>query len=118
MIQFLANENFPIASVYALRDGGYNVVAIIEKNPGIDDTTILAQAVAEDRVILTFDSDYGDLIFRDKLPAAAVIYLRYEPFTPKEPAHHLIRLLAIEGLELSQRFTVVDRRHIRQRPLR
>lgn len=117
MMQFLANENFPIASVRILCRAGYDVVAIIEDNPGIDDTTILAQAVAENRIILTFDSDYGNLIFRDKLPPAAVIYLRYEPITPEEPAFHIVRLLAIEELALSQRFTVADRQSIRQRPL-
>lgn len=117
MIRILANENFPIASVRVLRKAGHDVVAIIEDTPGIDDASILAQAVAEERVILTFDSDYGDLIFRDMLPAAAVVYLRYEPFTPEEPAVHILRLLVVEGLELSQRFTVVDRRRIRQRPL-
>ena len=116
-MRFLADENFPIASVRKLRRAGYDVIAIIEDNPGIDDTTILAQAAAEDRIILTFDSDYGDLIFRDKLPAAPVIYLRYEPLTPEEPAAHILRLLALEGLTLPRRFTVVDRRRLRQRPL-
>lgn len=67
MIQFLADENFPIASVRVLRSAGYDVFAVIEETPGIDDIAILAQAVVEERVILTFDSDYGDLIFRDKL---------------------------------------------------
>ncbi|MFZ4656939.1 MAG: DUF5615 family PIN-like protein [Caldilineaceae bacterium] len=116
-MQFLANENFPIASVRILRNAGHNVVAIIEDNPGIDDATILAQAVAEGRIILTFDSDYGNLIFRDGLPAAAVIYLRYEPLSPQEPAFHILRLLTIEELALPDRFTVVDRERTRQRPL-
>ncbi len=117
MIKFLANENFPIASVRILQNAGYDVVAVIENNPGTDDITILAQAAAENRIILTFDSDYSNLIFRDKLPAAAVIYLRYEPLTPEEPASHIVRLLTIDELILPYRFTVVDRRHIRQRPL-
>lgn len=116
-MRFLADENFPIASVRNLRSAGYDVVAITEDSPGIDDTTILAQAVAEERIILTFDSDYGNLIFRDKLPAAPIIYLRYEPLTPDEPAAHILRLLGIEGLALPLRFTVVDRRRLRQRPL-
>lgn len=77
MMLFLANENFPIASVRILRNAGYDVVAIIEDNPGIDDTSILRQAVAESRTILTFDSDYGNLIFRDKLQRGNDLLIRH-----------------------------------------
>lgn len=49
--------------------------------------------------------------------AAAVLLLRYEPHTPQEPAHHILRLLQIPGLTLTQRFTVADRERVRQRPL-
>lgn len=117
MMHFLANENFPIASVRDLRNAGHDVAAIIEDSPAADDADILARALREDRVILTFDSDYGNLIYRDRLPAAAVVYLRYEPLTPEEPAQHILRLLAIDGMDLYNHFTVADRRHIRQRAL-
>ncbi len=46
-----------------------------------------------------------------------VIYLRYQPITPEEPAENLLRLLNIEGLSLERRFTVVERNQVRQRPL-
>ncbi len=46
-----------------------------------------------------------------------VIYLRFRPHTPEEPASILLNLLQIEGLQFEERFTVVDRDRIRQRPL-
>lgn len=116
-MRFLANENFPLPSVHLLRHAGHNVAAITEESPGIADDQILARAVAEERIILTFDRDYGELIYRMGLGAASVLLLRYEPHTPREPAHHILRLLQIDKLDLTNRFTVADRERVRQRPL-
>lgn len=116
-MRFLANENFPLPSVHLLRRAGHEVLSITEESPGIADDQILARAVAEGWVILTFDRDYGELIYRIGMPAASVLYLRYDPRTPDEPAHHILRLLQIPTLELRHRFTVADRERVRQRPL-
>ena len=117
-MRFLANENFPLPSVRQLRFVGYDVASITEDSPGIEDTEVLARAVDEQRVILTFDSDYGELIYRLRLPSPmGVIYLRFRPHTPEEPATLLLNLLQIEELQFEERFTVVDSSSIRQRPL-
>lgn len=118
-MRFLANENFPLVSVRNLRNIGLDITAIMEDSPGIQDTEVLARAVRENRIILTFDRDYGELIFRRFLPKpSGVIYFRYQPLTPKEPAQHLIRLLNEENLVLTEMFTVLERNRLRQRSLR
>ena len=76
-MRFLANENFPLPSVRLLRSAGHDVLSITEESPGISDDRILARAVAEERIILTFDRDYGELIYRVGMVAAAVLLLRY-----------------------------------------
>jgi predicted nuclease of predicted toxin-antitoxin system len=117
-MRFLANENFPLPSVRLLREGGYDVASITEDSPGIEDTEVLARAVDEQRMILTFDSDYGELIYRLRLPSPrGVIFLRFRPHSPEEPAIVLLNLLQIEELQFEERFTVVDSSSIRQRPL-
>ena len=63
---FLANENFPLTSIRILRDAGYNVESVLEKNPGAKDSEVLKEAKKEKRVILTFDRDYGELIYKYK----------------------------------------------------
>ena len=69
-------------------------------------------------MILTFDRDYGELIYRLRLRSPrGVIYLRFRPHTPEEPGSILLNLLQIEGLQFEERFTVVERDQIRQRPL-
>jgi predicted nuclease of predicted toxin-antitoxin system len=117
-MQLLANENFPLLSVKLLRQAGYDVAAVIEKSPGISDTEVLAWATEEQRMILTFDRDYGELIYRLTLPCPkGVIYLRFQPETPEEPAQIMLNLFRTTGLQFEGWFTVFDREQIRQRPL-
>lgn len=118
-MQFLANENFPLLSVRILRDFGLNITSIMEDSPGIKDTEVLARAVQENRIILTFDRDYGELIFRRSSPKPiGVIYFRYQPITPEEPAQELLSLLSDKNLVIEKMFTVLERNKLRQRPLR
>jgi predicted nuclease of predicted toxin-antitoxin system len=117
-MRFLANENIPVASIKLLRQSGYNVSAIIEDTPGETDRTILARASKEERVILTFDRDYGELIYSQGLSIpAGVVYFRFDPVTPEEPAQFLLRLVSFNELVLPKMFTVVERNRLRQRPL-
>ena len=117
-MKFLANENFPLVSVRLLRQKNLDVAAVTEDSPGDSDRKVLQRAHQEERVILTFDRDYGELIFRQRAPLpAGVVYFRFDPEYPEEPAEHLLNFLQIEGLTVAGNFTVVDGKQIRQRPL-
>ena len=117
-MQFLANENFPLISVRLLRDAGYDIVSITEDSPGAKDIDILARAEREGRIVLTFDRDYGELIYRLKRPTPpGIVYFRFDPTSPEEPAKHILQLLTVHRLSLKGKFTVTDRGQIRQRPL-
>ncbi|MBI3360914.1 MAG: DUF5615 family PIN-like protein [Chloroflexi bacterium] len=117
-MRLLANENFPLASVRQLRDAGHDVAAVIEDSPGDKDPEVLARAAREDRIVLTFDRDYGELVYRIGSPApAGVIFFRFDPLTPEEPAERLLALLAVPDLSLEKKFTVAERGRVRQRPL-
>jgi predicted nuclease of predicted toxin-antitoxin system len=63
-MRLLANESFPMASKKLLVDSGFGIIHIGETNGGISDETVMEMAVAEGRTILTFDRDYGELIFK------------------------------------------------------
>lgn len=115
-MRLLANENIP--SIRLLRQAGYDITAITKDSPGIPDTVVLARAADEQRTILTFDRDYGELIDRRRLRSpSGVIYLRFQPQTPTEPAELLLNLFQAKNLEFEHRFTVVEREQIRQRNL-
>jgi predicted nuclease of predicted toxin-antitoxin system len=93
-MQFLANENFPLPSVRLLRQAGYDVASITEDSPGIEDSEVLTRAANKQQVVITFDRDYGELIYRLRLSLpTGVLYLRFRPHTPEEPAILLLNLL-------------------------
>jgi predicted nuclease of predicted toxin-antitoxin system len=114
---FLANENFPRQSVILLKNAGFEVVSVAELSPGIADSEILALACDGNMVILTYDRDYGELLFRYRQSRpAGVIYFRTGLEHPEQAGRillgHLHNSLKIKGF-----FTVVDIHGVRQRPL-
>lgn len=117
-MQFLANEDVPVASICRLRAAGHDVVSIIEDSPGTKDESVLSRAHTEQRIIITFDRDYGELIYRRRLPTpAGVAYFRFAPTTPEEPAERFLELLEVGHITLEGQFTVIGRGWIRQRLL-
>lgn len=118
MSVFLADEHFPISSTYLLRTAGYEVAAVVEDSPSIEDTEVLARAVQEQRVILTFDRDYGELIYRRRLPVpVGIIHLRFVPTTPEEAGQRLLSLFRLNAVNIEGNFTTIDDNQIRQRKL-
>ncbi len=60
-MRLLANENFPLDAVEALRDAGHDVAWIREDSHGIPNDKILLRAQEENRIVITFDKDFGEL---------------------------------------------------------
>ena len=118
MIAVLADENIPREAIKLLREAGFDVRSAAEDMPGAADATILDLSRSEKRLLLTFDRDFGELIFRRKhSPPPAVVYMRFVPATPAEPAFVLRSLLQHGDIKLEGHFTVVTRDQVRQRPL-
>ncbi len=60
-----------------LRAAGWDVSVVSFDYPaGIDDREILEIARREDRIVITNDADFGELIVRHGMPHAGVILLR------------------------------------------
>lgn len=115
-MKFLANENFPLRSTQYLEKLGIDIRAIGIDCPSISDREVMEIAIRENRTILTFDRDYGELIFRyNYKPQAGVLYFRFKRFKPEFPAEYLIGLLENGKIAFEGMFTVVDEELIRQR---
>jgi predicted nuclease of predicted toxin-antitoxin system len=111
-------QNFSVQSIAALRAAHHDVAAITEDTRGITDAAVLARAVREDRLILTFERDYGELVFaRRQEPPVGIFFFRFRPLTAEEPARRLLALLALPNVRFAGQFTVVERDDMRQRPL-
>ena len=89
---FLADENHPFDAVRRLREAGHDVAAI-----------------------------YGRLLYKESLEEllvpVGIVYFRFDPSPPEEPADYLLALLEQPGFSVVGKFTVVERDRVRQRPL-
>jgi predicted nuclease of predicted toxin-antitoxin system len=112
-MRFLVNENFPLDAVEALRQKGHDVT----ESPGISDPEVLSRAQTEDRILLTFDKDFGELAFRTKLPAASGIIL----FRITAPSSVVVAQKVVTAIALRDNwvghFSVIEDDKIRMRLL-
>ena len=115
-MKLLGNENFPYKSIYYLRSKGYDLYSIGIDSPSIRDSDVMQIAMDNERTILTFDRDYGELIFRHNYkPEKGVIYLRLDEYEPHEPGLIVEEIINNSQLEVTRSLTVVDKNGIRQR---
>ena len=78
-MRFVADENMYFGVVKALRELGFDVYSIAESNFSIIDAAVLKIAYETNAILLTQDKDFGELIYRFKLPNCGVILLRLQP---------------------------------------
>ena len=116
-MRLLANENVPAALVEALGTRGHDVLWVRTASPGITDLQVLRKAASEDRVLLTFDKDFGELAYREQ-PAAVpgIILVRLAPVS----AAHITRLVVMvleERDDWAGHFAVISEGRVRLTPL-
>jgi predicted nuclease of predicted toxin-antitoxin system len=117
-MDFLANENIPLSTIRLLTESGHDVVRVADLMPGASDRQVIEQAINANRIVLTFDRDYGELIYRHRTGnVPGVIYFRFTPVSPDEAGAILLGILEEPRITLAGRFTVIERDRIRQRLL-
>ncbi len=116
MIKLLSDENFPLVSVKILEERTYDVLSILRSFSGISDREIILLANKEKRLILTFDRDFGQLIFKEGLiPENGIFYFRLQDFSASEPAYFVLDILEKSKLEVANTMIVIERNFIRQK---
>jgi predicted nuclease of predicted toxin-antitoxin system len=116
-MRFLADENVPGPAVLALRQEGHDVLWIKEVIPGAEDSAVLDLAQREQRVVVTADTDFGELAFRSGLPAqCGIILLRLDWTDPGADNYTIARALGSRA-DWNGIFAVVEQDRVRLRPL-
>ena len=116
-MRFLANENFPGAAVKELEAAGHDVVWVRTAAPGTIDSDVLAWAVREERTLLTFDKDFGELARASALPATCGVVLFRMPTPPPPDVGLRLASLITERDDWIGHFSVVEPGRLRMRPL-
>lgn len=115
-MRFLLDQSADARLVDYLLDQGRDATRVGRDHPGgIDDTEVLEIARMEDRVLITDDRDFGELVFRFRQPHAGVIYLRLGDYAPlSAKIARLPHVLANYSDRLDQ-FLVVTLHRVRAR---
>ena len=71
-----------------LRDAGHDIVEARLLGPDPGDKVLLELAEADDRILITIDTDFGELIYLNDVPHAGLIRL------PDVPAEQRIALMS------------------------
>ena len=84
-MRLLADENIPLDSDRALRSAGHDVHSATEAASAEPDLSHVGRTIQEDRLIITFDRDFGKIAVRGpKKPQAGVLLLRLTPKSAEE----------------------------------
>ena len=116
-MRFLANENFPGAAVTALMAAGHDVVWVRNAAPGMGDPDLLAWAIRDARILLTFDKDFGELARASILPrTCGVVLFRMSMPKAGDVGQRLCSLVTSRE-DWAGHFSVIEPGRIRMRRL-
>ncbi len=118
MPRFVVDESTGRAVTEFLRASGCDVVDVSETMPAADDADILSIAAIEDRVVVTNDKDFGELVFRSGRIHAGVLLFRLEDESAANRVRMAATILDRYGDQLAGSFTVVTEKTIRIRPMK
>lgn len=90
---------------------------VVETQSGAIDEQVLERAYAEDRILLTEDKDFGELVFRLRKPARGVVLLRFAVADRFAKIPRLRNLLEENAERLPGRFAVLTVEKVRFRPM-
>jgi predicted nuclease of predicted toxin-antitoxin system len=117
-VQLLADESVDFGVVRALRTAGYDVLAIAELEPGIPDREVAARAFREQRILLTEDKDFGQLVYASGTSAYGVVLLRFPATLRAEMISSVTEVMRRFSDRLPAQFVVVQPGKVRFSQLR
>ena len=113
MGKFLADESVDFRIVKALREDYYEVEAIVEINPSIDDEQVLTIANQLNAILITEDKDFGELTYRLRKPNKGIILLRFRKEGIELKIKKVKEVLEEFREEIQNRFTVITTNKVR-----
>lgn len=107
LLRFLADESCDFNVVRTMRAAGYDVAAVTEFARRSSDNDIIRLAVAEGRILITEDRDFGRLVHAHARRTGGVVYLRYPSASRKTLPQAVLEVVEKQGEHLLSAFVVV-----------
>lgn len=115
-MKFVADEGIDWPIVSRLRELNHSVWYVAEMSPSIPDDEVLSQAIAQQAILLTYDKDFGEMVFRQHHHFPGIILMRLHGLEMAQKTAVIENLLNHHRTELANTFTVITPTKIRIRP--
>ena len=112
-MNFVADESCAGPVIRALRERGHDVLAISEVAKGATDEQVLERALQEDRVLITEDRDFGELVYARGRSSAGVVLVRIHSSARRSKPAMVIEAVTKLGPRLRDAFTVIEAGRVR-----
>ena len=111
----LADENVHANIIKNLRQAGFEVISVREIMSGSSDELVLSKSFSSSAILVTEDSDFGELVFSHGNPVLGVIYLRY-PWQEIDAICEAL-LTVLSSRQLRGSFFTISPKKIRERKI-
>ncbi|HVH79998.1 MAG TPA: DUF5615 family PIN-like protein [Stellaceae bacterium] len=116
-MHWLADECVDAALVASLRKASQDVLYVAENASGLTDREALQLAQSGQRLFLTEDKDFGELVFRFQLDVPGLVLLRIDTTRSHLKWPRLESVIAQIGEGLFGRYVVISENRTRSRLL-
>lgn len=117
-MRLLLDECVEAGLAGSLRAAGHDVALVQDIDPTADLARVLKLAASQDRLLVTVDKDFGDLVLRQRRSVPGVVLLHIPPEQRHTTAQRVAAVLDELGERLIGHHTVVQPARLRIRPLR
>jgi predicted nuclease of predicted toxin-antitoxin system len=114
-LRFLFDESVELRIAFALTQHGHNVAVVgIDHPAALSDSDVLRIAHEETRVLVTNDTDFGELAVRQRQAHSGIILIRLSTFSTSAKGERLVDVVDVYSDSLS-RFIVISPHGVRIR---
>jgi predicted nuclease of predicted toxin-antitoxin system len=108
-VRFLVDECTGPKVAAWLRSQEHEVFSVFDEARGIEDDKVIQKAYDENWILITNDKDFGEKVYRERLPHRGIIFMRLEDERADNKIEVLRRLLD----RLVDQFVVVTDARVR-----
>ena len=116
-MRFLADENVSRLVVERLRSHGFDVADVARGQKGAPDPDVLAAAHAGNLVLITEDTDFGELVIRKRPAVRGVILPELDRLSNFAEAVRVADVVLSQADKLEGNLVVIEPTRVRVRPL-
>jgi len=118
MVAFLADECFSGPLIRALRAAGFDISRSADSIPAAPDEDVLALALSQAWIVLTEDTDFGELTVRLGLPTHGIVRVNLKALPRMQREPRVVAALTAVGDQVAGALVTIEPTRTRLRKLR